>query len=126
MSIVARLGIGKDDIPLLSTNYEQMNHRKWRISFIDPFASNVIAVFYRCRDGNKAMILLNEHAIPMGKDKCRLCPWEPIESQLDPIISNNQTCNLDMCKNSAALPTISLVIIIFSYTCYVLEKYIYI
>lgn len=126
MSIVARMGIGKDDIPLLSTNFEKMKHRKWRISFIDPFASNVIAVFYRCLGGNKAMILLNEHAIPIGKHKCRLCPWEPIEAQFDPIISNNQTCNLDMCKNSATFSKISLVIIIFSYTCYILEKYIYI
>jgi len=126
MSIVTRLGIGKDDTPLLSTNFEQMKHRKWRISFIDPFASNIIAVFYRCRDGNKAMILLNEHAIPFGKNQCRMCPWEPIEAQFDPIISNNTICNLDMCKSSATLPSISLVIIVFIYIYNIFEKLIYV
>lgn len=121
------LGIGKDDTPLLSTNFEQMKHRKWKISFLDPFASNVIAVFYRCNDGNKAMILLNEHAIPFGKDKCRLCPWQPIEAQFDPIISNNKTCNLKMCKSSATSLSIHLVIVVFAYTsCSLLRKYIYI
>jgi len=125
MSVVTRLGIGKDDIPLLSTNFELMSHRKWRVSFIDPFASNVIAVFYRCRDGNKAMILLNEHAIPFGKDKCRLCPWEPIETQFDPIISNNKTCNLDMCKNSGTFQSMNLLIVVFVFTCSTLVKHIY-
>ncbi|KAE9536777.1 hypothetical protein AGLY_006839 [Aphis glycines] len=115
LSVVARLGIGKDNTPLLSTNFEQMKTRKWRTSFIDPFASNVIAVFYKCRDGNKAMIFLNEHSIPMGKDDCRSCPWEPIEAQFNAITSNNQTCNLDMCKNSAILSSINLVVVIFAY-----------
>lgn len=124
--MVVRLGIGKDDIPLLSTNFEQMRNRKWRTSYIDPFASNIIAVFYRCRDGNKAMILLNEHAIPMNKNQCRLCPWEMIETQFDAITSNNQTCNLNMCKNSANISFISLSIAIFTYMCNVLKKYIYI
>lgn len=121
LSIATRLGIGKDKIPLLSTNFEEMKHRSWRTSFIDPFASNVISVFYKCRDGNKAMFLLNEHAIPMGKDECRLCPWEPIEAQFDPITSNNLTCNLDMCKNSASNFS-KLFIIIFACMCIVLDN----
>lgn len=123
LSVVTRLGIGKDDTPLLSTNFEQMANRKWRTSILDPFASNVIAVFYKCRDGNKATFLLNEHAIPMKKDLCQFCPWEPIEGTFEPIISN-QSCNLDFCKNSATLPSTNLVIIVFAYTFFVIEKYI--
>lgn len=103
MSVVTKLGIGKDETPLLSTNFEEMRTRKWRTSYIDPFASNVIAVFFRCRDGNKATILLNEHAIPMNKERdCQLCPWEPIEAQFDPITSNNNSCTLDFCKSSSS------------------------
>lgn len=120
LSMVTRLGILKDNTPLLSTNFEQMKNRKWRTSFIDPFAANVISVFYRCRDGNKAIILLNEHAMPISKNQCHFCPWESIEVQLDPITSNNQTCNLDVCKNSAAeIVSISLIVItIFTCTQY--------
>lgn len=120
LSIVTRLGIAKDDTPLLSTNFEQMKNRKWRTSFIDPFAANVIAVFYRCRDGNKAMILLNERAVPINKDQRHFSPWESIEAQLDPITSDNQTCNLNVCKNSAAeIVSISLIaIIVFTCTQY--------
>lgn len=117
------MGIAKDNIPLLSTNYEQMSKRKWRTSFIDPFASNIISVFYRCRDGNKAMILLNEHAIPMNNNQCRLCPWETIEAQFDPTTSNNKSCNLDFCNNTAAFPSINLVIIIVAFMCNLLDKY---
>lgn len=122
------MGIGKDDVPLLSTNFEQMKDRKWRTSFIDPFASNMIAVFYRCQDGNKAMISLNEHAIPMGTDQCRMCQWERIETQFDPITSN-KSCNLDVCNNlgtPAVLPSISLIMVLFlTYTYNILfEKYI--
>jgi multiple inositol-polyphosphate phosphatase/2,3-bisphosphoglycerate 3-phosphatase len=120
LSVVARLGIGKDNTPLLSTNFEQMKTRKWRTSFIDPFAANVIAVFYKCAEGNKVMILLNEHAIPMGKDECRICPWEPIEAKFNAITSNNQTCNLNMCKNSAALSSINLVLVVFAYVIHLL------
>lgn len=120
LSMVSRLGIGKDDTPPLSTNFESMKNRKWRTSFIDPFASNVIAVFYRCSDGNKAMILLNEHAVPMNKDQCKFCPWEPIEAQFDSIISNNQTCNLDVCKSSAAtyssITLITFILLLAQYT----------
>lgn len=116
LSIVARLGIGKDNTPLLSTNFEQMKNRKWRTSFIDPFASNVIAVFYRCRNGNKAMILLNEHSVPVTKDPCHFCSWESIEAQFDPITSDNRTCNLDMCKNSAkSFLSTSLFTIVFQF-----------
>lgn len=119
------MGIAKDNIPLLSTNYEQMSKRKWRTSFIDPFASNVIAVFYRCRDGNKAMILLNEHAIPMNNDQCRLCQWEAIEAQFDPITSKNKSCNLDFCNNTAAFSSINLGIIIIVSICNIFEKHYY-
>lgn len=120
LSIASRLGIGKDDTPLMSTNFEQMKNRKWRTSILDPFAANVIAVFYRCRDGNKASILFNEVAMPINKDQRPFIPWETIEAQLEPIISNNETCNLNVCKNSAAeIVSISFIVItIFTFTQY--------
>lgn len=101
-----------------------MKNRTWRTSFIDPFASNVIAVFYKCGDGNKAMFLLNERAIPMGKNECKICPWEPIEARFDPMTSNNLTCNLDMCTSSAANSS-KLFIMLIACMCIILEKYFY-
>lgn len=125
LSIVTRLGIGKDSTQLLSTNFEQMRNRKWRTSYIDPFASNVISVLYKCKNGYKVMILLNEHAVPMGREQCRICPWESIENQFNSIISNNTSCNLNICKNSASFTSISLAIVIFTYTSSVLGKYMF-
>jgi multiple inositol-polyphosphate phosphatase/2,3-bisphosphoglycerate 3-phosphatase len=124
LSVVTRLGIGKDSTRLLSTNFEQMKNRKWRTSYIDPFASNIIAVLYKCKDTYKAMILLNEHAVPMGRDQCRLCPWKSIEDQFNPITSSNLSCNLNICKNSASFTSMSLVlvIVIITYTSNILVK----
>ncbi|VVC26257.1 Histidine phosphatase superfamily,Histidine phosphatase superfamily, clade-2,Histidine acid [Cinara cedri] len=122
LSVVTRLGIGKGDTPLLSTNFENMKTRKWRTSYIDPFASNVIAVFFRCKDGNKAMFLLNEHAVPMNNGSSQLSPWQPIEAQFDSITSNN-SCNLDYCKSSALsfssmTSTIVIAIVMLTYISY--------
>lgn len=123
LSLVTRLGIRKDMTPLLSTNFEEMKNRSWRTSLIDPFASNVISVFYKCRNGSHAMILLNENAVHMGKNQCKLCPWESIENQFDPITSNNRACNLDVCKNSTASSS-RLFIVIIVCMCILFEKYL--
>ncbi|XP_050440391.1 multiple inositol polyphosphate phosphatase 1-like [Adelges cooleyi] len=120
LSIVTRMGIAKDNIPLLSSNFEKQRGRNWRTSFIDPFASNFIAVFYKCREGNKVMFLLNEHAIPMTKESCKLCPWEPIENTLNPIISN-QSCTLDFCSSFALCPSINTSVIVFIFIFTVLK-----
>ncbi|XP_050524904.1 multiple inositol polyphosphate phosphatase 1-like [Daktulosphaira vitifoliae] len=102
LSIVTQLRIAKDDSPLLSTNFDHMKNRRWKISYINPFASNIIAVFYKCQEGNKVMFLLNEHVIPMNKESCKLCPWEPIRNMLNTTISN-QTCNLKFCSSSTSI-----------------------
>ncbi|VVC26256.1 Hypothetical protein CINCED_3A024650 [Cinara cedri] len=86
LSMAAMLGIGKDDTPLLSTNYENMKSRQWKTSYIDPYAANIIAVFFKCKNKYKVMFSLNENVLK-SKDRLQLYSWQKIEAHFEPIIS---------------------------------------
>lgn len=46
-SVLVKLGLFRDDEPLRHDNYEELKEkRKWRSSFMDPFAANIIAILY--------------------------------------------------------------------------------
>lgn len=47
---MAAMGIGKDSVPLLSSNYQTVGNRTFKTSLIGPFAGNLVAVFYRYID----------------------------------------------------------------------------
>ena len=46
-NLLTTLNINKDHAQLTAFNYKDMAKRKWRTSFISPFAANLVAVFYR-------------------------------------------------------------------------------
>lgn len=46
-TFLTAMGVAKDNQPLTADNYYQQQHRKWRTSKIDPFASNLAAVLYQ-------------------------------------------------------------------------------
>lgn len=45
--LMAALKIAVEPTPLLASNYAEMNTRDYRTSLLGPFATNVVAVFYR-------------------------------------------------------------------------------
>ncbi|CAH1736207.1 multiple inositol polyphosphate phosphatase 1-like [Aphis gossypii] len=98
-SAIVRLGFARDTIPLLSSNFNNMRDRKWKSSYLSPFASNLMAVLYECHGVKKVTFFVNEVPMTVEKYGCTLCPWELIENMFDPIISN-PSCTFD--ENSSA------------------------
>lgn len=45
--LLTALGFNNDSQPLLATNFQESKERQWRTSFIGPFATNLVAAFYK-------------------------------------------------------------------------------
>ncbi|XP_057323298.1 multiple inositol polyphosphate phosphatase 1-like [Microplitis mediator] len=100
LSFLNSIGIGKDEQPLLSTNYREMTRRHWRTSFLGPFNSNLVAIFYRCNDKtapNQVMFYLQEKPLQYEGCKVGLCDWEYLKNKLGGIASQ---CNPEICGSS--------------------------
>ncbi|XP_015439149.1 PREDICTED: multiple inositol polyphosphate phosphatase 1-like [Dufourea novaeangliae] len=112
-NLLATLNINKDQTQLTAFNYRDMTKRQWRTSFISPFATNLVAVFYRC-DGNsqpnKVMFYLAEKLVMLDGCDVGLCDWEYFKQKFNPIINR---CNLNVCWNgngvAAYVPNILLI-----------------
>jgi len=103
-SAIVRLGFAKDISPLLSSNFDDMRDRKWKSSFLSPFASNVMAVLYECHGLKKVTFFVNEIPMVVEKYGCTLCPWKLIENMFDPIISS-PSCTFDEKSSASSVST---------------------
>ncbi|CAI6358905.1 unnamed protein product [Macrosiphum euphorbiae] len=99
-SAIVRLGFARDTTPLLSSNFNDMRDRKWKTSYLDPFASNLMAVLYECHGEKKVTFFVNEVPMTVEKYGCTLCPWTSIENMFDPIVSS-PSCTFDENNSSA-------------------------
>lgn len=72
----------KDSDSLRADNYYSMSRRKWRLSEISPFSSNLAAIKYDCPnevEREKVMFFLNEKPISFDWCKVGLCNWSDIK-----------------------------------------------
>ncbi|XP_050431341.1 multiple inositol polyphosphate phosphatase 1-like [Adelges cooleyi] len=92
--VITILGLAKDDTALKADNMDEMAKRKWRTSFINPFAANMIAAFYSCNDNvDRVSFFLNEKLVPIElKDKklCTLCDWKDVKEKFDKITDDEK------------------------------------
>lgn len=93
-SAIVRLGFARDATPLLSSNFDEMRNRKWKSSYLSPFASNVMAVLYDCHGANKVTFFVNQVPMTVEKYGCTLCPWQSIDAMFGPIVSS-PSCTFD-------------------------------
>lgn len=122
LSTIAGLGLAEDSSPLLSTNYKEMNDRKWRTSYLDPFAANVIAALYECDGVHKVTFFVNEIPMLLKKYGCTLCPWETIEKMFDSIVSSPE-CALDESTSSASLISKTIALVFFTFVMNILTSF---
>ncbi|CAB0036380.1 unnamed protein product [Trichogramma brassicae] len=101
LNLLSSLDIRKDTTPLLSHNYHSMERRRFKTSEIDAFASNLVAVFYRCSElqPNKVMFFLNEQPVYLDGCSVGLCDWEYLKGRFG---READKCNLDFCYNVAS------------------------
>ncbi|XP_044759287.1 multiple inositol polyphosphate phosphatase 1-like isoform X2 [Coccinella septempunctata] len=102
LRFLTAMGIAKDHTPLTADNYYQQKSRQWKLSQIDPFGANLVAVLYHCQreNKNKVMFLLNE--VPVNFPECSvgLCDWNTVEQKYRSVAEN---CNSDYCEHGAAV-----------------------
>ncbi|XP_078035092.1 multiple inositol polyphosphate phosphatase 1 [Augochlora pura] len=89
------LGVAEDSTPLTASNYEAKQDRKWRTSYLAPFAANLAAVFYRCDSANKVRFYLNEKPLELEGCEQGVCDWEFLKNKLK---TPGFNCNIDFCQ----------------------------
>ncbi|KAK9885333.1 hypothetical protein WA026_010833 [Henosepilachna vigintioctopunctata] len=101
LRFLTALGIAKDNMQLTADNYYQQRNRQWKLSVIDPFGANLVAVLYKCQRENKykVMFLLNE--VPVNFPQCSvgLCDWDVVEQKIRPVA---EYCNRDYCERGGS------------------------
>lgn len=100
--LVTAMGVFKDQEPLRADNFYQQKRRKFRISRIDPFSANLVAIGYDCDDveRQKVMFFLNES--PLELDWCRvgLCDWSRVEEKYQKYLSGID-CAREFCQETS-------------------------
>lgn len=102
-TMITSLDWYKDDEVLTADNYNNMVDRKWKISKIDPFAANLVAVKYDCpadgADTQKVLFLLNERAVTLSWCKVGLCDWSAVMKRYIDFYHAN--CTETFCQSGA-------------------------
>ncbi|KTG04759.1 hypothetical protein cypCar_00023724 [Cyprinus carpio] len=65
LPLLTLLDLFKDDIPLSSTNYATQNNRIFRSGNIVPYAANLLVVLYKCPEGIRMGVRLNEKSLTL-------------------------------------------------------------
>lgn len=110
LQLLTALEIKKDEQRLTHDKFESMMKRDWRMSVVDPFGSNFVAVFYKCEEGVEDNVIfhLNEDIVPYSGCRVGLCSWNLILNKFQSFIDPS-TCNLDFCNSpNAASSTFSI------------------
>lgn len=96
--MLSAFGAQYDSMPLLANNYYSQQNRKFRISKITPFAANIAAVKYQCKNSDdKILFLLNQ--LPLKMNWCRdgeLCTITELENMFEK--STMRNCPFDVCE----------------------------
>lgn len=96
--MLSAFGAQYDSTPLLANNYYSQQNRKFRISDICPFAANIAAIKYQCKNNdNKVLFLLNQ--LPLKMNWCRdgeICTITELKKMF--MKSTMRTCPFDICE----------------------------
>nr|CAD7440358.1 unnamed protein product [Timema bartmani] len=81
LKMLSHLGLYKDNLTLLHDNYHMMEDRRWKVSNIDCFGSNLAFVLFRCKDGDKVLTYHQERSIVLpGCPLDDLCPLSTLKN----------------------------------------------
>ncbi|XP_055842232.1 multiple inositol polyphosphate phosphatase 1-like [Episyrphus balteatus] len=103
-TMITALGWYQDNETLTASNYGSMGDRNWRISKIDPFASNLVAIKYDCPadgvDTEKVLFLLNQNAVSLSWCSVGLCDWSAVMKRYNDFYHAN--CTETFCQSGAS------------------------
>jgi len=97
LKLLAYLGTHNDKDHLTSENFSDMKNRKWRTSYIGPFATNVSFLLRKCGNSFSVCLLVNEkpERLPGCDSDC--CPWDQFVQLFS---AKADSCDFDaICEN---------------------------
>ncbi|XP_016837275.1 multiple inositol polyphosphate phosphatase 1 [Nasonia vitripennis] len=98
-TFLSALKIGYEPQPPLASNYASSANRKYRTSILGPFATNVVAVFYRCNGAkptNKVTFHVAERLTPLVScNEDGTCDWESLEREFEDQVNS---CDMEFCN----------------------------
>ncbi len=65
LPLLTLLDLFKDDIPLNSSNFATQHNRRFRSGKIVPYAANLLVVLYKCPEGIRMGVRLNEKSLTL-------------------------------------------------------------
>lgn len=97
LKFLTHLKVYNDSIPLRHDNFENMKRRKWRVSEIDAFGTNVVFANYRCENnGDHLVVLHQEKPILLPGCPSILCPLSTV---LNTYRQSLESCEFEsMCR----------------------------
>lgn len=102
-TLLAALGVNKDDVALRADNADEMASRRWRVSQLGPFAGNFVAVKFDCPaelvEKEKVVFFLNQNAVQLSWCKVGLCNWSDVKKQYKAILDAD--CEDYYCRSGA-------------------------
>ncbi|KAH8302089.1 hypothetical protein KR044_002692 [Drosophila immigrans] len=102
-TLLAALGVNKDDVALRADNYDSMSSRRWRTSLLGPFAGNFVAVKYECPtelEREKVVFFLNQNGVQLDWCNVGLCNWSDVLQRYKTIADAN--CDEYYCRSGAS------------------------
>uniref|UniRef100_A0A1B6E9P5 Multiple inositol polyphosphate phosphatase 1 n=3 Tax=Clastoptera arizonana TaxID=38151 RepID=A0A1B6E9P5_9HEMI len=79
LKVLSFLNLYNDNKKLTADNFRQNKDRKWRVSKIDVFGTNLAFILYRCGDGDKVLTMHQERPVTLpGCPQGELCPLSRI------------------------------------------------
>ncbi|KAK9720668.1 Histidine phosphatase superfamily (branch 2) [Popillia japonica] len=99
LKMLSHLNLYREDKPLRAADYNDNHNRKWRVSKIDTFGSNLAFILHKCNGEKKLLVLHNE--VPVKLPSCpdnELCDLQKIKDYYSSSITD---CSFDsICENN--------------------------
>lgn len=114
LMLLTALGVAHDSDTLRAENYYSMQQRKWRVSDLTPFASNIMAIRYDCPnevEHEKVMFFLNEKPVHFDWCNVGLCDWSKVKDQYKEYL--HVDCKDYYCASSAEMAQYASVLTLF-------------
>lgn len=117
------LGVAQSNVPLRADNYHGVKDREWRVSTLWPFACNLAAIKYECKNEEvKIMLLLNEKRFGFEECENGVCKFDDLKKRYKDFLSpDNNKIVKEMCQktedekltgNAIKTPNFSFLVII--------------
>lgn len=123
LTLLARMGVAKDQTPPGYGNYGSQSRRQWKTSALSPFNGNLMAVFFNCtgNSGNveqKIVFYLQESVLPLQGCEAGICTWDFLRDRFMSIADEcnvNRTCaGLDSAVGQLSVSVVTFALLILT------------